>query len=332
MSTEARTSTSSSVRVRLGDGGRLAILAAVALGLAALFLTVGASGMWEYALPRRATKLAAIALAGCAVASSTVVFQALTNNRILSPSIMGLDSLYLLVQTAIVYAFGSTHPLVQSANTNFALSLLLMLVFSFVMYRLFFAGERGNIFFMLLLGIIFGTFFQSIASFMQVLIDPNEFLIVQGRMFASFNNIKTPLLTASAVAMLLTAVVFWPQLKFLDVLALGKEHAINLGIDYDRVVRRLLMAVFMLVAVSTALVGPITFLGLIVANVAYELVRTYRRLWAIAGACLVACVALIGGQLVVEHVFNFSTNISVIINLAGGIYFLYLIVKERTSW
>ena len=172
--------------------------------------------------PRRATKLAAIALAGCAVASSTVVFQALTNNRILSPSIMGLDSLYLLVQTAIVYALGSTHPLVQSANTNFALSLLLMLVFSFVMYRLFFAGN-GQHFLHAAARHHLRYVFQSIASFMQVLIDPNEFLIVQGRMFASFNNIKTPLLTAPAVAMLLTAVVFWPQLKFLDVLALVKS-------------------------------------------------------------------------------------------------------------
>lgn len=332
MSSNVKTTTSSSIRVRLGDGGRLAILAVIVIGLAVLFLTVGASGMWDYVLPRRTVRLLAIALSGCAIASSTVVFQAITNNRILSPSIMGLDSLYLLVQTAIVFAFGSTHRLVQSANANFVLSLVLMLAFSLLMYRMFFAKERGNVFFMLLLGIIFGTFFQSIASFMQVLIDPNEFLIVQGRMFASFNNIKTPLLTASALAMLLTTVVFWPQLKYLDVLALGKEHAINLGVDYDRVVRRLLMAIFILVSISTALVGPITFLGLIVANVAYELVHTYRRLWAIAGACLVACVALIGGQLIVEHVFNFSTNISVIINLAGGIYFLYLIVKERTSW
>lgn len=332
MSSDVRTTTSSSIRVRLGDGGRLAILAVIVVGLAALFLTVGGSGMWEYVLPRRTTRLLAIVLSGCAIASSTVVFQAITNNRILSPSIMGLDSLYLLVQTGIVYAFGSTHRLVQSVNANFAVSLVLMLGFSLIMYRLFFAKERGNIFFLLLLGIIFGTFFQSIASFMQVLIDPNEFLIVQGRMFASFNNIKTPLLAASGLVMLVTVVAFWPQLRYLDVLALGKEHAINLGVDYDRVVRRLLMAIFILVSVSTALVGPITFLGLIVANVAYELVRTYRRLWVIGAACLVSCIALIGGQLIVEHLFNFSTNISVIINLVGGIYFLYLIVKERTSW
>ena len=328
MSTEARTSTSSSIRVRLGDGGRLAILAAVALGLAALFLTVGASGMWEYALPRRATKLAAIALAGCAVASSTVVFQALTNNRILSPSIMGLDSLYLLVQTAIVYAWLDP-PAVQSANTNFALSLLLMIVFSFVMYRLFFAGERGNIFFMLLLGIIFGTFFQSIASFMQVLIDPNEFLIVQGRMFASFNNIKTPLLTASAVAMLLTAVVFWPQLKFLDVLALGKERAISLGIDYDA---------------SSAPAHGRLHVGCGLDNFGrpHHVPRVDRITSPMSWSHVPQAVgdrrrassrrrfdrrtARRGARV------QLSTNISVIINLAGGIYFLYLIVKERTSW
>lgn len=332
MASDVKVATSSTtVRVR-SDRTRLIILAVAAAILAALFMVLGASGLWEYVLPRRATRLFAIILSGTAIATSTVVFQTITNNRILSPSIMGLDALYLLTQTVIVFAFGSTHALVSSANVNFIVSVALMLAFSAVMYRLFFARERGSIFFMLLVGIVFGTFFDSAASFMQVLIDPNEFLIVQDRMFASFNNIKTHLLAISAAAIVLTGIVFWPYLRYLDVLALGKEHAINLGVDYQKVVKRLLMAVFVLVSISTALVGPITFLGLIVSNVAYEFLRTYQRKMLMVAASLVSIVALVGGQLIVEHIFNFGTTLSVIINLIGGVYFLHLILKERTSW
>lgn len=319
------------IRKATSDRTRLVLLASLALALVVGYILLGADGMWDYVLPRRAMRIFAIALSGTAVATSTVVFQTITNNRILSPSIMGLDSLYLLVQTVIVFAFGSTHWVVQSPQLNFGISLALMLGFSGVMYRLFFTRERGGIFFMLLVGVVFGTFFQSAASLMQVLIDPNEFLIVQDRMFASFNNIKSELLAVATGVIFLTGMIFRPYVQYLDVLALGKEHAINLGVDYDRAVRRLLMAVFILVSVSTALVGPITFLGIIVANVAYEFLRTYKRVWLMAGSSLIAVVALVGGQLIVERIFAFSTTLSVIINLVGGIYFLRLILKERTA-
>lgn len=317
---------------RITDRTRLGLLVGAALILIAIYMLTGAHGNWEYVLPRRSTRIFALLLSGTTIAASTVLFQTITNNRILTPSIMGLDSLYLLIQTAILFLFGTTHIAVRNTNLNFMISIALMLVFSLFMYRMFFAKERANIYFLLLIGIVFGTFFQSISSFMQVLIDPNEFLIVQDRMFASFNNVKSQLLGIATAMIAITALFCRPLLKYVDVLALGKEHAINLGVDYPIVVRRLLMAVFSLIAISTALVGPITFLGLIVANVAYEFMQTYQRKTMIVASSLIAAIALIGGQLVVERLLTFSTTLSVIINLIGGIYFLHLILKERATW
>ncbi|MFA6907176.1 MAG: iron chelate uptake ABC transporter family permease subunit, partial [Sphaerochaeta sp.] len=54
-------------------------------------------------LPRRAIKLAALCITGTALAVSTSVFQTVSGNTILTPSILGLDSLYLLVQSIIVF-------------------------------------------------------------------------------------------------------------------------------------------------------------------------------------------------------------------------------------
>ncbi|RXZ84087.1 iron ABC transporter permease [Paenibacillaceae bacterium] len=310
---------------------RLGGLAAVALGLIAVFMFIKVGSNWEYVLPRRGVKIAAIALTGAAIAFSTMIFQTITNNRILTPSIIGLDSLYMLIQTFIIFIFGSMSFTMVNKNVNFAISVGLMVLFSMLLYQFLFKQGR-NIYFLLLVGIIFGTFFGSVSTFMQVLIDPNEFTIVQDRMFASFNNVNTDLLTAAVILMGVTVGYSLRFTKYLDVISLGRDHAVNLGVDYDRVVKRLLVVIAVLISLSTALVGPITFLGLLVANVAHQFMRTYRHRFLIPGSMLISIIALVGGQLIVERVFTFSTTVSVIINLTGGVYFLYLLLRESKSW
>lgn len=171
--------------------GALAIVSAM---LIALFLFLNAGDNWDYILPRRIYKVLAIMLTGASIAFATVVFQTITNNRILTPSVLGLDSLYMLIQTVIIFAFGSANLTIANKQINFLLSVGLMILFMGVFYKILFKREGQTIYFLLLVGLIFGTLFNSLSSFMQVLIDPNEFLIVQDKMFASFNNIHTDLL------------------------------------------------------------------------------------------------------------------------------------------
>lgn len=311
---------------------KLMVLAVLAVLLVVLFLFMDLGSNWDYALPRRGKKILAIAVTGGVIAFSTMVFQTITNNRILTPSILGLDSLYMLVQTFVIFVFGSTSLTVLNKNINFILSVGLMVVFAGLLYKILFKREEQNIYFLLLIGLIFGTFFGSLSSFMQVLIDPNEFLLVQDKMFASFNNVNTDLLIIAIILVLAVTAYFWKFTKYLDALSLGKEQAINLGIDYDYVVKRLLIVIAVLVSISTALVGPITFLGLLVANVTHEFLKTYRHTQLILGSVLISIIALVGGQLIVERVFTFSTTLSVIINFIGGVYFIYLLLKENKSW
>ncbi|MFS0638642.1 iron chelate uptake ABC transporter family permease subunit [Mesobacillus foraminis] len=308
----------------------LLAVASIAFALAFIFIDLGRN--WDYALPRRLEKVYAIVLTGGVIAFSTMIFQTITNNRILTPSIIGLDSLYLLIQTFLIFVFGSMNMAVTNENINFVISIGFMVLFASLLYKLLFKGEGQNIYFLLLVGIIFGTFFGSITEFMQVLIDPNEFLIVQDRMFASFNNVKTDLLLIATVLVVIVAVYSLRFIKYLDVLSLGKDQAVNLGVDYDYVVKRLLIIIAILVSISTALVGPITFLGLLVANVAHQLFNTYQHKYLIIGSVFISIIALVGGQLIVERVFTFSTTLSVIINFIGGVYFIYLLLKESKSW
>lgn len=304
------------------------ILAGIVVILMASYLFLFMGGNPAFALTLRSTRLVAIVFTGVAIAVSTVVFQTITQNKILTPSIMGMDSLYMLLQTSLVFIFGSQALMrFGSGRWNFFLSVMLMMGFAFVLYWLMFKRNRRNIYFLLLVGIVCGTLFSSVASFMEMLIDPNEFQIVQDKMFASFNNVNTSILVVAIVIFIAAIVYLWPFVKYLDVLALGKDQAVNLGIPYNKMVKRLLMVIVVLVSVATALVGPITFLGLIVANVAYQFLRTHRHAELLIGASLISLVALVGGQLLAERIFHFNTPISVIINLCGGIYFLYLLLK-----
>lgn len=311
---------------------KLLILSIAAITLISIFLFYQTGGNWDYILPRRITKILAIVLTGYSIAVSTVIFQTITNNRILTPSILGLDSLYLLVQTVIIFVLGSMNAAVMNPNINFILSIVFMVLFTSILYKILFKKEgNNNIYFLLLVGLIFGTFFQSISSFMQVLIDPNEFLIVQDKMFASFNNVQVELLVFAGVLVIFLSLYLFRFFKYLDVLGLGRDEAVNLGVPYDRVVKQLLIIVAIFISISTALVGPITFLGLLVVNIAYEMFKTYKHSYLLVGSSLISIVVLVGGLLLVERLFTFSTTLSVIINFIGGTYFLYLLLKGSKS-
>lgn len=307
------------------------LLTVAAIAVCALYLFHDLNGSYDYALPRRGFKVIAMILTGVAIAYSTVVFQTITHNRILTPSIMGLDSLYMLIQTVIIFFLGSTHVTVTNKQVNFGISVVAMIVFALLLYRFLFKKGNQPIYFLLLIGIIVGTFFSSISTFLQVLIDPNEFQIVQDRMFASFNNVNTDILWIAIGIIGLLMLYAWRYTTYLDVLSLGRDNAVNLGVNYDSLVKKMLILVAVFISVSTALVGPITFFGLIVANLSYQLFGTYKHKILISGAGLISVIALVGGQWVVERVFTFSTTLSVIINFIGGVYFIYLLLKESRS-
>lgn len=314
-----------SIKIKRSFG--IAVL--LVLALAALFLFYKMGNNWEFALRLRGVKVAAILVVSCCVAYSSVAFQTLTNNRILTPSIMGFESVYLLLQTVIVFIYGDQTFKVLNSLDNFLLSVVCMIGFAFLLYILIYKKGKDNLYLLLLVGIILGTLFNSLSSFMQLLIDPNDYFIVQGKMFASFNKINRDLLWPSALLMGVLLIFGFRLTKYLDVLALGRDQAINLGVNYNRVVKIFLMIIAVLVSVSTALVGPITFLGLLVTNLTYELFKTHKHKVIIAACCLVTAITLLSGQFVMERVLNLSIPVSAIINLIGGLYFMYLLLRVR---
>ena len=312
------------------DKRSIIILSVLVLVLVISFLFIGVNSInFKYALYRRIPKIYAMILTGGAIGFSSLIFQTVTNNRILTPSILGIDSLYVLLQTTVVFLLGSSSVIMSNGNINFIITIASMLLFSSLMYKFIFKKGSKNIFTLLLVGVVCGTLFESLTTFMQVLIDPVEFQVVQDKMQASFNNINTDLLFISSIVIIICIGYVYEYLKVLDVMSLGRDEAINLGVDYDKMVKKILIVVVLLTSVATALVGPITFLGLLVVNISRQFISSYKHSVLGVVTILISIIALIGGQLLVEQLMNFGVSVSVIINFVGGIYFIYLVMKER---
>ena len=312
---------------------RIIIMAVVALMFLTLYIVWGLNASnYRYNLSVRIPKVLGIFIAGGTIAVASILFQTITNNRIITPSIIGLDALYGLVQTFVVFIFGANSIFMTNKTINFLASGFLMVALAMVLFKVVLKKGENNIFFLLLVGTVVGTLFRSLSSFMQVLIDPNEFDALQTRLYASFSLVNTKIIFVSIIILLIIFAVLYDDFKKLDVMSLGREQAINLGVDYDKFSKKILIIVAILVSLSTALVGPITFLGVIVVNLTYEIIKSYRHSELILVSILISVIALVGGQFLVERVFNFNTTISIVINFIGGIYFINLLLKESKLW
>ncbi|MEG1134725.1 MAG: iron chelate uptake ABC transporter family permease subunit [Cellulosilyticaceae bacterium] len=312
------------------DKKKLIILAVVIVAASLLFIGLGLTPKnYEYFLSRRIPKVVAMLLTGGCIAFSSVVFQTITHNRILTPNVLGLDSVYVFIQTLIVFLLGGLSGFTVGSTGNFLLTLSIMIGFSMIFYKVLFKKEMKNIMFLVLMGMVMGTFFSSLSDGMQFLMDPNEFLMLQDSMFASFNSMRTKLIVPSAVLVVLAVWYVRKEIRWLDALSLGREQAINLGVDYDRVVKKMLIVIAVMVSVSTALVGPITFLGILVSNLARQMMKTYKHSYLISASVLISMALLIVGQFLIERVLGYDIMLSMIINLIGGVYFLYLLLKEN---
>ncbi|ASC59148.1 iron chelate uptake ABC transporter family permease subunit [Vibrio vulnificus] len=314
----------------MSDRGKMWLLLAISLVMVTLFLGKGLTlDNYQYFLSRRIPKVLAMVLAGVAISQASLLFQTVTHNRILTPGILGFDSLYLLVQVIIVVVFGGLSQYVLNAYLNFSLSVVAMVLFSMALFGFYFRGKEKNLITLLLVGLIIGQLFSNVASFFVLIMDPNDYATVQASMFASFNNIDTQLVYFTAPILLIASLLMYRMHAVMDVFWLDKDNATSLGVNVRQVTKQVLMLSAVLIAVATALIGPILFFGLLVTNLAREMFHTYRHAKLLPGCAILGVTLLLAGQWLVENVLTFQTTLSVIINFVGGIYFMSMLLRNR---
>ncbi|MGW9856540.1 iron-siderophore transport system permease protein [Staphylococcus hominis] len=311
---------------------KLILLSIVTVCMAIFYLLVGLDiEIFEYQFQSRLRKFILILIVGGAIGTSVVIFQSITANRLLTPSIMGLDSIYLFVKVLPVFLLGTQATMVTNVYINFLITLITMVLFALFLFQGIFKIGNASVYFILLVGVVLGTFFRSITGFIQLIMNPDDFLAVQSAMFASFEASNSKLVLVSSLLLILLIIITFILRPYLDVLLLGRAQAINLGVPYEKMTRLLLILVSLLVSISTALVGPVTFLGLLTVNLAHEFMKTYEHKFILPATILISWISLFISQWIVENVFQATTEFSLMIDLIGGIYFIYLLIKRRNE-
>ncbi len=314
---------------------KLAVLFLIVLAAAVAYMVVDVNfcneKLFHYSMKIRTPKLIVMLITAFAIGGASIVFQSIINNTIVTPCLLGMNSLYTLVHTAVVFVAGSGSLLAVNANLSFAVDLVVMGAAAMVIYGYLFRKTKHNVLYVLLIGTVLTSFFSSIQTSLTRVMDPNEYDALLTTLVASFSNVNSEIILFCFIVLGGVIFALRKELSLLNVLTLGKDQAINLGVDYDRCVRRLLLGVTLCIAAATAMVGPISFLGLIIANLSRQLLKTYRHGQLILGSALFGMIVLVGGQLIVEHVFTYSVPVSVFITVGGGFYFLYLLLTNRRA-
>lgn len=326
--------TASSLKIQRSRRRRMLTRLGCLIGLVVLF-----AGLYQfafvnpkffsYAMSIRLPRLIVLLTAGTAISAAAIIFQAIIRNNIVTPCLLGMNSLYLLIHTGVVFFLGSGSEFATNPVNAFAVDIIVMGTAASFIYYSIFQKTGGNVLYVLLIGTVLTTFFSSMQNSLTRIMDPNEYDALLNSLVASFTNVNAACIIPGIVLLALLAWWLRRDLSILDVISLGREQAISLGVDYETTLRRLMVGVALCIAVATALVGPLSFLGLITANVARQMFTTYRHTYLIAGASLVGMLVLAAGQFIVEHVMVYSVPVSVFVTIGGGIYFLYLILTQK---
>lgn len=313
----------------MNDRNKLMVFIGTILVLTGFYLFMGLTpANAKFFLRRRIPRILAMYVLGIGIGTATTMFQTVTRNRILTPSILGVDAMYLAFNSAMLFIFSTEAVFFKNSYISFAGSTAFTIGCTLFIHKVLFGSNRFGIDKIVLIGIVIGTLFKSVSTLIEIMLDPNEFTLVQDMSFASINNLQTGLLYMALPAIIAIVVYVYRLSHMMDVMALGRDHSINLGIEYDVKVRLLLLLVAVTMSLTTSLVGPMAFFGIILINLARETIQSVSHKELIKFSSAYGVLALVGAQFVLERFLNNLMPIGVLISFAGGLYFIIVLVRE----
>jgi len=278
-------------------------------------------------MARTVPALIGMAVAAVLTAVVSLSFQTVTGSRILTPSMFGFDSVYVGTQTILVFMFGSVSRAFVDPYINYVITAGTIIAVSMMMYGFILRKNKNNLVFLLMFGLILSGIVRSGSAYLQVIMDAGDYNRVKAATSVTVNNMNTRIIFMALPLMLAVIVAMLIRHKTYDVMALGENSAKSLGIHYEKEIRLNLFLISLGMSVTTALIGSLTFLGLLAVNIARELFRTHRHIYLFIGSAGLSALALIAGQALSE-LLQGAVPVTVIIDLVGCSYMFYLILKE----
>jgi len=275
-------------------------------------------------LTSRVPRTAAIILAGVGMGVAGLIMQQLSRNKFVSPTTSGTDDSARLGILVAMILFGSA-----STMQKMILALLFALAGTYLFMLILDRIKFKDAVFIPLVGLMFGNIVSSITTFFAYRYDLLQAVTtwLQGN-FALVIKGRYELLYL-AVPAVLAAYVY--ANKF-TIAGMGEDFAINLGVNYKRVVNIGLALVSLVSAVVILTVGMLPFLGLIIPNLVSMFQGDHLRrnlpLTALVGAVFLLACDIVGRLII----FPYEVPIGLTVGVIGSAMFLYLLRKgQRTS-
>ncbi|UUM32841.1 iron chelate uptake ABC transporter permease subunit VctD [Vibrio japonicus] len=274
---------------------------------------------WELLFTSRVPRLAAVLLAGAGLSIAGLIMQQISQNRFASPSTSGTIECAMLGYVLSLVLFNG-----QQLWLIFAISMLGTLLFVQFINRI----QFKNAIFVPLVGIIFGNVVDSMATFIAYKYDMVQNL--SSWTIANFANLLQGDYELLYIA-LPFALFSYLYATRISAVGLGKDFAVNLGLNYQQVLIIGVLLVSVMSASVVMIVGMLPFLGLIVPNLVSRFygdnLRRNIPITAVLGALIVLCCDL-AGRLII---FPYEIPISTIISILGGSVFIFFILKGERS-
>lgn len=269
-------------------------------------------------------------LVGVSLAISGAILQGVTRNDLVDSGILGINSgsalfvvVYIFLMNGNVYEGISdltifTMPLVALSGAIFGAFLIYLLS-----YKNGINSSR-----LLLIGIGINIAFTSLLIIFQLKFTTQEFNRVMAWTNGSIwgSSWKHVLALLPFVVVLVFLSIY--KHRYLDVLNLGDELSIGLGVNVERERRKLLTYSVILAGVSTAFAGSIAFLGLIAPHIARKLVGPKHKRLIPTSALVGALILLIGDTIARNLIAPMEIPVGIVISVIGVPYFIYLILSE----
>lgn len=283
-------------------------------------LLAGDPQSWDLLFTSRIPRLAAVLLAGAGLSIAGLIMQQISQNRFASPSTSGTIECAMLGYVLSLVLFGNGNQL----WLIFSVSMLGTLAFVQFINRI----QFKNAVFVPLVGIIFGNVVQSVATFFAYKYDAIQNL--SSWAVANFANLLQGdyELLYVAIPFAIFSLLYATRIS---AVGLGKDFAVNLGLNYQQVLVVGVLLVSVMSASVVMIVGKLPFLGLIVPNLVSRFygdnLRRNIPLTALLGA-LIVLVCDLAGRLII---FPYELPISNIISLLGGAVFIYFILQGEKN-
>ncbi|MBI4721716.1 MAG: iron chelate uptake ABC transporter family permease subunit [Candidatus Stahlbacteria bacterium] len=260
--------------------------------------------------------------AGLLLSTSGVALQGILQNPLADPYVLGISG-------------GACVGAVCALLLNLPIPLFAFLgslVSIFAVYRL--ASFQGRIprDTLLLSGIVVGTFTGSLVMLMMTLASKGLEQIIyllMGHLGMMFGLIGFKIFCIVFIVSIILLLLILRRARELNILSLGEEEAMTMGVDVERIKREIFILTSALIGLCVAFCGAIGFIGLMVPHITRKLVGPDHRILLIVSP-FIGVILILLADIVARNTLAFELPVGVITSLMGVPFFIWLLRRQKT--